>query len=98
MANVKIETNGAKGRVVIDGVEIPGVKSYTIRHEAGELPEMQLKVIAETLTIDGEYYPYFGDPVLTRRIDEMEKRCKMLEAKCVDRGMKVSSGAFANAY
>lgn len=38
-----IETNGTKGKVIIDGNEISGVTGYTITHNGGSDPELTLR-------------------------------------------------------
>lgn len=53
MADVRIESNGVAGKVLIDGKEVPGVHSFSVSGSAGTVPVLQLNVLASTLTYDG---------------------------------------------
>lgn len=53
MAKVEITTEGIKGTIKVDGVEVPGVHSYSLNHEAGNIPVFQMNVLASELTLDG---------------------------------------------
>lgn len=49
-----IRTNGITGEVFIDGNKIDGVTGYTITHNAGELPELTLRLNCHLQVIGDE--------------------------------------------
>lgn len=53
MASIKIETKGATAEVYVDGKKVPGVRRYTIEHDAGDIPIVQLDLVGTDLTVDG---------------------------------------------
>ncbi|NBI10264.1 hypothetical protein D1641_09610 [Colidextribacter sp. OB.20] len=53
MAKIEIKTEGVKGKVLVDGKEMPGVRSYSVHHDAGSIPMVRLDLIGTDLFIDG---------------------------------------------
>lgn len=63
-----IKTHGALGKITIDGNEVGGVVGYEIIHNAGELPELHLKLKCDLQVIDDEVLIPLPEP--WRRIYE----------------------------
>lgn len=53
MTKVEINTNGSLATIKVNGVEVPGVHSYSLNHEAGNIPVFHMNVLASELTLDG---------------------------------------------
>lgn len=51
---VKIEDHGTIGRVYIDGKEVSAICGYTIEHNAGWIPVVTLRFLAEEVEIDAD--------------------------------------------
>lgn len=51
---VKIETHGTIGHVYIDGKDFSEIRGYIIEHNAGGIPVITLRLLAEEVEIDAE--------------------------------------------
>lgn len=69
MASIRIETNGVTAKIYVDEKEVPGVRRYSVEHEAGNIPIVQLDLVGTDLTVDGNqiipelpevFKPFYG--------------------------------------
>ena len=50
---ISIRSNGVTSKILIDGVEPERVKSFTLKHTAGEVPVLELTVYALDCVYEG---------------------------------------------
>jgi hypothetical protein len=50
---ISIHSNGVTSKILIDGVEPERVKSFTLKHTAGEVSMLQLEIFALDLVYEG---------------------------------------------
>ena len=55
--NIVIKTNGINAKLFLDGKEIPCVRGYTIKHDAANLPVLQISLLATDVTLEGDMLP-----------------------------------------
>lgn len=56
---LEIKIDGTRSRIFSDGVEINGVRKYTLEHssESRDVPVLHLDLIATQCTVSGNYLP-----------------------------------------
>ncbi len=72
MIKLKIEGTGRTAKVYADGVEIKGITKYELIHEALDIPEIKLTLIADEIDVDTHAIPELPDiyKKFYKRIDE----------------------------
>lgn len=53
MPKIEIKTKGCKAEIAVDGKVVPGVRGYTLSHQAGEIPKLTLDLPGYDLYLDG---------------------------------------------
>lgn len=61
---IEIRANGYQSKIFIDGVEVKGIRSYSIEHEAGRKPILRVDLVATDVTVDcGGILPELPYPI-----------------------------------